>query len=387
MMMPELRSALPLSAIAALVLSATACSHSDAFVPADPSTDQPLVATPPLRLTYSALADLTPAWLPDGTGFIYAFGNAESRQQNDQCLGIMGGSGGSLRSVICNPAPFASDSTDTFSWPAVSPGGRLAYVRASRPLSARTDLTTTLVVGPLNDPSVYIRARSFPFQGSAGQFYLAAADPAWLADDRLAFLGLIDTSVFCPDPPLCRADPILVRSGRDILLADISGDAVTITPVSGTAWATSVTAAPGEDQIYFTVAGSSRVLQKLAPEGPVATVYDFGPTGIVRDVQAAASGRFVAIVGGLLRVFTEQGNSIQQDNGGRLFVVDPETGTASELAAPATIFRNPSLAPDGGSVIAEAYHLTITPRPGPGGVTVADTVVTAGPDLWEFSLR
>ena len=89
-----------------------------------------------------------------------------------------------------------------------------------------------------------------------------------------------------------------------------------------------------------------------------------------------------------MKVFDSDGNPIQQDRGGRLFVVDLASGTARELPKPATIFRNPALAPDGGSVVAEAYHLTILSHPqGEGFPLVVDTVVTGTPELWEFPLR
>lgn len=268
----------------------------------------------------------------------------------------------------------------------MSPGGRLAYIRASRPVSARNDLSSRLVYGPLETPGSFSTVRTIPFQAGNGFFYSGAADLAWLAEDRMAFLGLTDTSVLpCPGVPGCLF--ISIRSGHDVLLADISGDNVSVTPVSGTTWATSVAAAPGEDQIYFTLAGSTRVFQKGLPDGAASTVYDFGATGIVRDVQAAA-GQLVAIVGGVVRVFDDGGNPIQQDSGGRLFLLDVAAGTARELPKPATIFRNPAIAPDGSSVVAEAYHLTITSRVAvEGQPPVADTLVTGTPELWEFPLR
>ena len=185
--------------------------------------------------------------------------------------------------------------------------------------------------------------------------------------------------------PACQF--ISIRSGHDVLIADLSSDNVSVIPVSGTTWATSVAAVPGDGQIYFTLAGSTRVFQKSLPDGAANTVYDFGATGIVRDVQAAA-GQVVAIVGGVVKVFDDSGNPIQQDSGGRLFLLDVATGTARELPKPATIFRNPAIAPDGASVVAEAYHLTITSRVlVEGQPPVVDTLVTGTPELWEFPLR
>lgn len=371
------------SVAASVILLLTACSHSDPFTPHDSSLTEPLVAGLPIRLTYNPGASVMPAWNADGTRIIYAFSDAESRQQNDQCLGILPAGGGTLTRRICNTAPFAGDSTDTFSWPAISAGGRLAYVRASRPVAARNDLSTRLVVGPLENPGSFSTARTIPFQADNGFFYAGVADLAWLAEDRVVLLGLTDTSV--KPCPACQF--ISIRSGHDVLIADLSSDNVSVIPVSGTTWATSVAAVPGDGQIYFTLAGSTRVFQKSLPDGAANTVYDFGATGIVRDVQAAA-GQVVAIVGGVVKVFDDSGNPIQQDSGGRLFLLDVATGTARELPKPATIFRNPAIAPDGASVVAEAYHLTITSRVlVEGQPPVVDTLVTGTPELWEFPLR
>lgn len=374
----------PLRPILSLVLLLSACSHSDPFTPHDSSLTGPLVAGLPIRLTYNPGGSLTPGWDPDGTHVIYAFSNAESRQQNDQCLGLLPRGGGTQAVRICNDTPFASDSTDTFSWPAISAGRRLAYVRATRPVSAQNDLAIRLVYGSLDQPSVFSTAFTIPFQAGTGVLYPTVTDITWLDENRLAVLGLTDTSVKpCPDCGF-----INVRNGRDILLADLTGETAVVTPVSGTAWATSVAAAPGDGQIYFTLAGSSQVFQKTIPDGPATAIYDFGTTGIVRDVHAAA-GQLVAVVGGVVKVInSDAAEPIQQDSGGRLFVVDLASATARELPRPATLFRNPALAPDGGSVVAEGHHFTISSRSqGEGFPTVVDTVLTGPPDLWEFPLR
>lgn len=384
MMMPVLRPALPLGAIAALVLSATSCSHSDAFTPADPATDQPFSSTPPVRLTYSPLADLTPSWLPDGSAFIYAFGDPVSRLQNDQCLGIMSPTGGTRRG-ICNLNPFASDSTDTFSSPAVSAGGQLAYVRGSKPLTAQDERYLALVYAPLSDPAQFVAARTFPFQGD-GAFYTTAEDLSWLGETRLLLLGMTDTSIQCADPPAC-SFAVLVRSGRNILLADLADGGAVMTPVPGTTWASSVARGGSDAEIYYTVAASSAVLRAALPGGASSVAHDFGSGGIARDVTVAGS-RMAAVVGGFVTVYDDgAGSPIQQDVAGHLFLVDLGTGTEQELTAPLTLFRHPALAPDGSSVVAEAYPLRVTQFPLPGGGVGADTTVSGPPDLMRIPLQ
>jgi hypothetical protein len=383
MTMPVPRRALPFCSLAALILTASSCSHSDAFTPADPATDQPLSSAPPVRLTYSPLADLTPSWLPDGSAFIYAFGDAVSRLQNDQCLGIMAPSGGTRR-AICNLGPFAADSTDTFASPAVSAGGRLAYVRGSKPAAAQDEHSLALVYGPLADPASFAIARTLPFQGD-GAFYTTVEDPSWLGEGRLLLLGMTDTSIQCADPPVCQI-ALLIRSGRDILIADLVAGGAVMTPLPGTSWASSVTRGGSDDEMYYTVAASSQVLRGSLGAAAPTVAHDFLGSGIARDVTVAGT-RMAAVVGGLVKVYDDgSGNPIQQDVAGRLFLVNLGTGDEQELVAPLTLFRHPALAPDGSSVVAEAYPIHVSVFPGPGGGVVADTVVIGAPDLMRFPL-
>jgi hypothetical protein len=375
MTMPELRPALPLWAIAALALSVSSCSHSDAFTPADPSTDQPFSSSPPIRLTLNPLADLTPSWFPDGSAFIYAFGDGFSRLQNDQCLGIMAPTGGTRRD-ICNTGAFATDSTDTFSFPAVSAGGQLAYVRASKPITAQNDRFVALVYGPLDDPAHFATIRTIPFQGGS-TFYTSIEDLTWLGESRLALLGTIDTSIQCADPPFCNLN-LLIRSGRDILLADLTGGTAGIIAVPGTAWATSVARGGSDDEIFYTVAASSQVFRLTLSGGSATLAHDFLARGIARDVSVAGN-RLAAVVGGAVTVYDDgAGNPIQQDGAGHLVIVDLVTGAEQELSAPFTLFRHPALAPDGSSVVAEALRVI---------VNGADTVAAGSPDLTQFPLR
>ena len=372
-------------ALAGCITLLAACSHSDAFAPHDASRSGPLVAGTPARLTYNPAASLSPAWLPDGSAFAYAYANLEARLDHDQCLGVLPAEGGSLTRTICNPNPFSGDSTDTFAWPAVSPDATLiAYVRSSRPRAAQADQRAAIVTAPMAAPAVVTPVRSLPLPGDDGNVFVSAADLSWLSQEQLVMLGLVDTSVQCIDPPLCLADPILVRSGRKVLVATLGPGAPSVATVPGTDWASSVAPVPGSADVYYTVAGSSQVFR--TPLGGGATlVHDFGAEGVVRDVDARGN-LLAAVVGGIVRDYDQGGAPIQQDAGGRLVVLDVATDVTTELAIPATIFRNPALAPDGSSVVAEAYALSVIAHT-VGGVTRVDTAVTGVPTLWRFPLR
>ena len=54
-----------------LVISASACSHSEPF--ANPETgEEPFDPGPPVRLTVNPAHDGSPSWLADGSGILYS---------------------------------------------------------------------------------------------------------------------------------------------------------------------------------------------------------------------------------------------------------------------------------------------------------------------------
>ncbi len=361
-----------------LLLAMPACSHSDAFSPHDTTISGPLTAGDPVRLTYNPQADLEPAWLPDGTAVIYAFGVTDLRQ-GDQCLGVMAAAGGTLLRQICNSGTFAADTTDLYSWPAVADDGRLAYFRSSYRVGGSSG-GGRLAIAPLTAPDSITIVTTFP-RSTAAAFYLQPAYVHWLDAGRLVFLGLVDT----PIQPFGVGN-LLVRNGHDALIADLATAPAVLSTVPGTAYATSVaTAAGNPDLIYYTLAGDSRILARQLSAGAVTTVHDFGAARIVRDVSWAG-GRFAAIVDGLVQVYQDTGHPIQNDQAGRLFVVDGASGTEAELTLANTLFRHPTVAPDGASVVVEGYPLTITPIfNSAGGVIGYDTTIVAPSDIYRFT--
>jgi hypothetical protein len=258
----------------------------------------------------------------------------------------------------------------------VSAGDQLAYVRASKPLRAQDDRYVALVYGPLNDPAHFATVRTFPFQ-SGSTFYTSAQSLTWLGETRLALLGTLDTSIQCADPPVCNIN-LLIRSGRDILLADLTGGTASISAVPGTSWATSVARGSSDDEIFYTVAGSSQVFRLSLSGGSPELAHDFLARGIARDVSVAGN-RLAAVVGGAVTVYDDgAGDPIQQDGAGHLVIVDLVSGTEQELTPPLTLVRHPTLAPDGSSIVAEVYRAVFN------GV---DNVAVGSPDLVQFPLQ
>lgn len=368
-------------AILILLSALSACSHSDAFSPHGNATSEPHVDAVPTVLTYNTADDLTPAWLPDGSGFIYAFGT--TTRERDQCLGVMPATGGRLTEEICNPGVKAVDSTDTFVWPAVSSGNLLAYMRSSRPVSAQKDLNAVLVTAPLANPNAVTRLRTFPYQGPDA-FYLTATSPAWLSESRLAFIGMVDTNVPCENQIVCQF--ITIRSGHDIVVAELTGGAALMQTISDTKWASSVAASSDPAVVYYTTAGSSKVFQFNVSGGGATAIHDFGTAGIARDVHAAG-GKMAAIVGGVVKIWSDglTTDPIQQDAAGRLFIVDMGSGAEQEIAVPEMLFRHPALSPDGSRVVVEAHPINVSVVRDANDVIIrVDTLVLGGIDLWEF---
>src|SRR5690348_2715089 len=94
----------------------------------------------------------------------------------------------------------------------------------------------------------------------------------------------------------------------------------------GTDFASGVSPGASSDEIYFTVAGDSRVFRRTVSTGETAVAHDFGSAGIARDVDVAG-GRLAAVVGGRVGVATDpQLGTFQSDNGGIVHVVDLASG-------------------------------------------------------------
>jgi hypothetical protein len=80
-------------------IALSGCSHEEPFQPQDTTTDRPFLPGTPIRLSYNPGADLRPAWLPDGSAFVYSW--QQLRQADlDRCLGIMGRDGGTRVTTI-----------------------------------------------------------------------------------------------------------------------------------------------------------------------------------------------------------------------------------------------------------------------------------------------
>ncbi len=266
---------------AAVLGLAAACEHAQPFGAPDLGSNVPVTQGLPLRLTFSPLGDLAPAWLPDGSGIIYSYQPLE-RRDGDRCLGILPGAGGHLVRSICHASAFDAYSTNTLWEPAPGPGGLLAYVRENSAPFAPAPRSRELIVASLDAPDPGRVVRSFPYTAPDGTLHESAMYLHWVDDRTLVYLAEHVTYFTPPQVP----DTVYTPVG--IALLSVGPESSTVTVVPGTANATSVTA-DSAGAIYYTLAGDSRVLRIPPGGGAAAPLFDFEPLGPVSNVQVAGN--------------------------------------------------------------------------------------------------
>lgn len=335
----------------ALALLATACSHESPSIPGVYTPNQPAGTGALVRVTFNPGDDLWPSWLPDGRSFLYTAERID-RDDLDRCLAQLPAAGGTIEREICDLVPAADDSVNAYTAAAVSPDGRLAYVRATASLSVGWPVAPyaqQLVVAPMDHPDRARVLQTIPYPGPSGRIHQAATQVHWLGDSSLVYVGQrVDYSAPCSG---CELDTL--PTGLEVVRLDFSGPATVLTMLPGTDQASSVTTA-GNDTVFFTVNGDSRVFRLRLAIDSLDVVHDFGPGNIARDVQVA-SGRLVAVVGGNVSFGMDPAlGPVQRDGGGTLVLVDLVGGGERTLTPPTAFYRHAALAPDGRHVVAEA---------------------------------
>jgi hypothetical protein len=331
-----------------LLLLLGACDHSAPFTTPDYTLDEPLIDGDPARLTYGGSRD--PAWTPDGGGIAVTFSD-HARDDHDGCLAILPVTGGTIRNMTCHEGPLARDTVDVLSLPALAEDGRVAYLRASRPPAAQFVREQVLAVAPWGDLAAATRLRFVPFPSPGGVHLVSLSTPRWMGTDRLAFVGIGETIIL----PCDECQPIVVRSGRELIVADFSGTTPQFTAVATAGNPLSV--AVDGDEMYYTLAGDARVYRQTGVSGAPSVAHEFVGHTVVRDIDVV-NGRLAAIVDGLAAawlgsatVYTDTPDGIVVDAGpGDLYLVDLATGTEQLLARTGFRFKAPALAPAGDAI-------------------------------------
>jgi hypothetical protein len=335
-----------LAVAAVLVL---ACEHSPAGV-WSPEPRGPFVGGNPRRVTFNPGMDLRPSWLPDGSGFWYSQERPD-RTDRDHCLAVLPAAGGAVTTELCERDPAAADSITTFESAAQAADGRLAFVRASTPLSPATLAPRTLELWLATGDGTASIVKALPYTAPGGRIHQGVEWLQWLSAGELIYVGqAVSYPSACGGCP-----PDTVRAGREIARLDAGTGAVQV--IAGTDSATS--AAVVGNTLYYSVTDDNTVQAMTLPGTAAAPAHDFGTPP--RDITAAA-GRLVAVVGpGLLRL------------------VDLSTGAETPLSAGQVLFKRPALSPDGRTLVVEGYPFQIVP------ITL-DTIVSRVGDLWVFDL-
>jgi hypothetical protein len=358
-----------------LLAVVTACGHTDPFASPPYGTDAPFDPAPPVRLTFNPLADRGGVWLPDGSGILYS-AQQIGRTDHDVCLALLSPTGGRQRALICDLSVDGVDSTNAIESAAPAADGRLAFVEASTSIGATAPLTEGIAIAPTLDPRGATVVQRIPYAVPGEPTHNHVSALRWIDPTTLAILG--GSVAISADCFQCPPDT-LVANLKVVTLDAAGGSGPAAVP--GTDFASGVSPGSTEDEIYYTVGGDSRVLRRTLSTGTVDVAYDFGASGIARDVQVVG-GRLTAVVGGRVAfVVNPVLGPTQRDSGGVVHVVDLATGADQSLGNPVLLFRRPALSPDGTHVVAEGYPLVIV-----SSGDIADTTVSRSGDLYLLSV-
>jgi hypothetical protein len=347
--------------VALATLALGGCAHEQPFQPQDTTTDRPFLPGMPIRLTYNPGADLRPAWLPDGSAFVYSWQQL-GQPDLDRCLGIMGADGGTRVTTICNPNAAAADSADLFDAPSPSPAGELLYIRTSSKPGAVSPDHAGVFLAPLADPLNATQLLTLPYSIPGGRTHGFISTARWRSAKRLLYVG--QSVVYSREFKGAPLDTLV--TGLEIVEMDLTGAQPSMAVLPLTDGASSAALTATGDTLYYTLNNDSRVYRLVLTSADLTIAHDFGARGIARDVTVLGSN-LVAVVGGEIQFSNDSIiGAFQADGGGDLVSVDLATGAETDLPTDhQMLFRHPEFAPGGGPVrlVAEGYAPTNVPSP------------------------
>jgi hypothetical protein len=352
--------------------AAVACGHTEPFGTTPVGSDQPFVASPPVRLTFNRGADREATWLPDGSAILYSTQPA-GRRDSDVCLALLPSTGGSQRQVTCNLSPAGDDSTDAFESPALAGDGRLAGVVSSSPIGVVASDVQAIVLTSLASPAANRVVKKVPYTIPGLRTHAGVSQLRWLGSNRLVYIG--EQITYRRPCAFCQIDTL--RSGLDAVWLDVNDPTASPRVVAGADFASGVSPGASEDEVYYTLGGDTRVYREVLSTGAASMVYDFGAAGIAREVHVVGN-RLAAVVGGRVAFGNDPViGPTQWDSGGVLHMVSLSDGADVIVGSPG-LSRRPQLSPTGSEIVAEVYPLIIDPLSN-------DTTVSRVGDLYLFT--
>jgi hypothetical protein len=348
----------------ALAAAAGACEHALPFGGYNPGPNGPSSIDFPIRLTFNAAPDRDPAWLPDGSGFIYAY--SPLRPDNDQCLAVLPAYGGRWLQSFCHmPADSGDDSTNALSNPAPGPGGLIAYLREGSLVDAVLPSSRELVVATMSQPDPGRVVLTLPILAPDGQLIVTLSHLHWLSSGSLIFLA--EHVAYSTMPPDTVLTPI------EVMRLDLGGLTSTLSVVPATLGATSVSVSPA-GKVYVTMQGDSVVYAVEPDLGTKAPVFNFGGLGPVGEAQ---------VVGNHLLVLA--GGFVGTERIGLPYEADLTTDSVTALVvSQLALYDHPALDPSATLVVAEQHPITIRALYEGGPL---DTLVSKSSDLWLLQAR
>jgi hypothetical protein len=301
----------------------------------------------PRQLTYNLGTDRAPAWLPGDGGFIYSTERLDTPSRH-RCLARMAATGGTIDRTDCKDFARSIDSTYSFEWPALRPGGDISFLLVANRVTAVRPGYQSLRVGRLDNPDGSFELMTLPFRVDTA-YYTAILSPRWLDSTRMIFIAGI---LLIGEPPI---PTDTFYGGRVVATLDRQNGVTVVNGIPGTDHASSVAATPGSGDFYFTVEGDSRVFRSDLAGSNIQVYYDFGPGQVARDVAVRGDSLLVVVGNRVVLYDFEEVGQVQSDFGDRLRLVDPGSGLDQVVGDAGLCYRRPAFSQDGRTLLVEGY--------------------------------
>lgn len=347
MAMTTPRQRLEKTAQLGLMLLLLSCAHSDPFEDGKDQHLPPRIPGPLVQLTYDLGDDMTPAWLPDGSGIAFTWTSIAPLDRN-RCLAVIPAQGGTRFGEKCLRRDLlTADSISALNWVAVGPDGRAAWIdQVGKRVRLPPD-RSAIRIGKLEDSDTGVAVRTFLYLAPSGNLHMTATHLTWIGANSLAYVaGQLDWPRPCSS---CEADT--VNTGVEVAILDLSQSPAGVRIVPNTAGANSLWASADGASIYYTINGDTRVVSQVLATGDTATLFDFASLGAGFPSDISMGGGYLAATVGSA-----------PGSGGQIVRVNLATGTPEALVIPGQPMRG-RLSPDGTSLVVQLLDLSDPDHP------------------------